>query len=356
LLQEVSDTIGAARAATQLLTSIAEPYFIDGHEVHITGSIGISICPDDCEDADTIIKHSDAAMYQAKMQGRNKYQFFTRCINERAVRRFALEGSLRRALARDESALHYQPKVNIASGEVIGAEALLRWPARNKELASPSQFIPIAEESGLIIPIGEWVLRRACQQNRDWQAAGYDPISIAVNVSAVQFKEKNFLEMVCRILDETGLDPQYLELELTESVTMQEIESTVSLLESLKQMGVTLAIDDFGTGYSSLSYLKRFPIDTLKVDRSFVQDITTDPDGAAITCAIISMAKSLKKKVVAEGVETFEQFEFLRKQGCDEIQGYYFSSPLSAEDFERKILQRSAPALRPVGAGYVQRM
>jgi diguanylate cyclase (GGDEF)-like protein/PAS domain S-box-containing protein len=356
LLQEVSDTIGVARAATQLLTSIARPYFIDGHEVHITGSIGISVCPDDGEDADTIIKHADAAMYQAKMQGRNKYQFFTRCINERAVKRFALEGSLRRALAREESALFYQPKVNIASGEVIGAEALLRWPARHTELASASQFIPIAEESGLIIPIGEWVLRRACQQARDWQAAGYEPIAIAVNVSAVQFKEKNFLELVSRTLDETGLDPCYLELELTESATMHDMEFTISLLESLKRMGVRLAIDDFGTGYSSLSYLKRFPIDTLKVDRSFVQDIATDPHGAAITCAIISMAKSMKQKVVAEGVETFEQFDFLRKQGCDEIQGYYFSGPLSAEDFERKILQKIGPAPRRVATEYLRRM
>jgi diguanylate cyclase (GGDEF)-like protein/PAS domain S-box-containing protein len=356
LLQEVSDTIGAARAATQLLTSIAQPYFIDGHEVHITGSIGISICPDDGEDADTIIKHADAAMYQAKMQGRNKYQFFIRSINERAVRRFALEGSLRRALAHDESALYYQPKMNIATSAVVGAEALLRWPARHKELSSASQFIPIAEESGLIIPIGEWVLRKACQQNRAWQAAGYAPIAIAVNVSAVQFKEKSFLDLVSRVLDETGLDPRYLELELTESVTMQEIEFTISMLESLKRMGVGLAIDDFGTGYSSLSYLKRFPIDTLKVDRSFVQDIATDPDSAAITCAIISMAKILKHKVIAEGVETREQFEFLRKQGCDEIQGYYFSQPLSAEDFERKILQRSGPKFRPAEPGYMQRI
>ncbi|MEN3363967.1 MAG: hypothetical protein V7606_1241 [Burkholderiales bacterium] len=346
LLQEVSDTIGAARAATQLLSAIAQPYFIDGHEVHITGSIGISICPDDGEDADTIIKHADAAMYQAKMQGRNKYQFFTRCINERAVRRFALEGSLRRAIALEESVLFYQPKMNIATGAVVGAEALLRWPARFTELSSASQFIPIAEESGLIIPIGAWVLRRACQQTRDWQAAGYARIPIAVNVSAVQFKQKNFIDLVARALDETGIDPRYLELELTESVTMQDIEFTITQLESLKRMGVGLAIDDFGTGYSSLSYLKRFPIDTLKIDRSFVQDIASDPDSAAITRAIISMGKSLKQRVIAEGVETLEQFEFLRKHGCDEIQGYYFSEPLSAADFEQKILERNGLKLR----------
>jgi diguanylate cyclase (GGDEF)-like protein/PAS domain S-box-containing protein len=355
LLQEVTDSMGAARAAAQLLTSIAAPYFIDGHEVHITGSIGISICPDDGEDADTIIKHADAAMYQAKMQGWNKYQFFTRSINERAVRRFALEGSLRRALAREESALYYQPKVDIRTGEVAGAEALLRWPARRKELSSAAQFIPIAEESGLIIPIGEWVLRKACKQNREWQDAGYAPLPIAVNVSAVQFKEKNFLELVASVLAETGLDPQYLQLELTESATMQDIEFTILMLESLKQMGVGLAIDDFGTGYSSLSYLKRFPIDTLKVDRSFVQDITTDPDGAAITSAIISMAKSLKQKVIAEGVETIEQFEFLRQHGCDQIQGYYFSEPLSAEEFEERILRRNSIGFGSGASGYMQR-
>ncbi|MEN3295058.1 MAG: hypothetical protein V7642_4311, partial [Burkholderiales bacterium] len=212
------------------------------------------------------------------------------------------------------------------------------------------------EESGLIIPIGEWVLRTACEQNRTWQLAGYAPLPIAVNVSAVQFREKNFLEMVSRTLDKTGLDPRYLELELTESVTMQDIEYTITLLESLKKMGVGLAIDDFGTGYSSLSYLKRFPIDTLKVDRSFVKDIATEPDDAAITSAIISMAKILKQKVVAEGVETLQQFEFLRKEGCDMIQGYFFSEPLSAEDFERKILQRNLTAFRPIEQEYVRKL
>ncbi|WP_168204831.1 bifunctional diguanylate cyclase/phosphodiesterase [Noviherbaspirillum sp. UKPF54] len=344
LLQQVSDSIDAARAATQVLKSITEPYFIDEHDIHVSASIGISICPDDGADGTTVIKHAEAAMYQAKAQGRNNYQFFTRHINERALRRFALESSLRRAVAREESALHYQPKLCIASGRVIGAEALIRWNNLGSGPVPPAQFIPIAEETGLIIPIGEWVLRHACAQNRTWQDAGYAPIPIAVNVSAVQFRDKNFLEMVARALHETGLEPRYLELELTESVTMQDLELTVSLLEALKKMGVGLSIDDFGTGYSSLSYLKRFPIDTLKIDRSFVQDIATDPDDAAITCAIISMAKSLKQKVIAEGVETPEQFEFLRRQGCDEIQGYYFSEPLAAHDFERKVLQREAVA------------
>ena len=341
LLREVSDSIGIARMATQVLKSITEPYFIDNHEIHISASVGISICPEDGEDADTLIRHAEAAMYQAKSQGRNNYQFFTRGIHELALQRFALEGNLRRAIAREESALYYQPKLNIAEHRVMGAEVLMRWHDHSNRWVPPAQFIPIAEESGLIIPIGEWVLRKACEQNRAWQDAGYARMPIAVNVSALQFREKHFVDLVARVLHETGLEPRYLELELTESVTMQDLELTVSLLEALKCMGVGLTIDDFGTGYSSLSYLKRFPIDTLKIDRSFVQDVVTDPDDAAITCAIISMAKSLKQKVIAEGVETSEQFEFLREHGCDEIQGFYFSEPLTAQEFERRILQSS---------------
>ena len=341
LLQEVSDSMDAARTAAQILKSITKPYSIEGHEIHISASIGISICPEDGEDAETILKHAEAAMYQAKSQGRNNYQFFTRHINERTLKRFALERNLRRAIAHEESVLYYQPKVRICDRRIIGAEALIRWNSGQDELMSPAQFIPIAEESGLIIPIGEWVLRKACEQARLWQDANYPPIPIAVNVSAMQFHEKHFLDLVARVLHDTGLQPKYLELELTESVTMQDLELTVSLLESLKQMGVNLSIDDFGTGYSSLSYLKRLPIDTLKIDRSFVQDIATDPDSAAIISAIISMAKSLKQKVIAEGVETQEQFEFLRSQGCDSIQGYYCSVPLAPKEFEEKILRAS---------------
>jgi diguanylate cyclase (GGDEF)-like protein/PAS domain S-box-containing protein len=339
LLQEINDSYGAARAAGQLVASITEPYFIDGHEIHITCSIGISMCPEDGEDPGTMIKHAEAAMYQAKSQGRNNYQFFTRRVNERTIRRFALEGNLRRAIAREESALFYQPKMNIADGSVTGAEALIRWNDRHNGLVPPAQFIPIAEESGLIIPIGEWALRTACRQIRSWQDAGYAALPVAVNVSAVQFREKHFVELVERVLEETRVEPRYLELELTESATMQDLDLTVSLLESLKKIGVGLSIDDFGTGYSSLSYLKRLPIDTLKIDRSFVQDIATDADSAAIAGAIISMAKSLKQKVVAEGVETQDQFDFLREQGCDQIQGFFFSEPLASQDFEHRILR-----------------
>ncbi|HVK95193.1 MAG TPA: EAL domain-containing protein [Noviherbaspirillum sp.] len=342
LLPEVNDTYAAARAATEVLTSITTPFSIEGHEIHLTASIGISICPEDGEDSETMVKHAEAAMYQAKAQGRNNYQFFTRRINEKAVKRFALEGNLRRAIAREESALYYQPKLRITDRAVIGSEALIRWNSRHDGFVSPAQFIPIAEESGLIIPIGEWVLRSACRQNRAWQDAGYPALPVSVNVSAVQFKEKTFIELVARVLEETGLDPHCLELELTESVTMQDLELTTAQLELLKRMGVSLSIDDFGTGYSSLSYLKRFPIDTLKIDRSFIQDVTTDPDSAAITCAIISMAKSLKLTVIAEGVENEEQFAFLRTHGCDGIQGFYFSQPLTAQDFEHTILQAAS--------------
>ncbi|WP_141104193.1 putative bifunctional diguanylate cyclase/phosphodiesterase, partial [Noviherbaspirillum denitrificans] len=274
--------------------------------------------------------------------GRNNYQFFMPRINERAIRRFALEGSLRRAVAREESAVYYQPKYSIAGGRIVGAEALLRWHDRHNGPVSPSQFIPIAEESGLIIPMGEWVLRQACRQARAWQDAGYDPLPIAVNVSAVQFREKNFLHMVEHVLDETHLDPSYLELELTESVTMQDLDLTIPLLNALKDMGVGLSIDDFGTGYSSLSYLKRFPIDALKIDRSFVQDIAVGKDDSAIIRAIISMAKSLKQRVIAEGVETEAQYDFLRDQGCDEVQGFYISVPLAAAEFEHRMLRRQA--------------
>ncbi|SNS98676.1 PAS domain S-box-containing protein/diguanylate cyclase (GGDEF) domain-containing protein [Noviherbaspirillum humi] len=355
LLQEVADTIGAARVAAHILEAIGKPYFIDDHEIHISGSIGISICPEDGEDSETIIKHADAAMYQAKAEGRNNYQFFTRNISERAIKRFAMEGNLRRAIARDESALYYQPKIEIATGRVIGAEALLRWQLQSSEIISPAQFIPVAEESGLIIPIGEWVLRQACRQNRAWQEAGYPAMPVAVNVSAVQFRDKHFLELVSRVLQETGLDPSNLELELTESVTMQEVDTTIGLMRSIKDMGISLSIDDFGTGYSSFSYLRRLPIDTLKIDKSFVQDIATDPDGAAIVSAIISMAKILKQKVIAEGVETPAQYEFLRQQGCDQIQGYYFSEPLPAEEFEARFLREQvagmAQAERLIGGG-----
>jgi len=255
------------------------------------------------------------------------------------MRHAAVEHQLRKAMASDDAVLYYQPKINIANDTLIGAEALIRLRKGDNELILPASFIAIAEESGLIIQLGEWVLREACRQNRNWQEAGHKPIPVAVNVSAVQFRDKNFVSMLSRILEETGLDPRCLELELTESITMHDLEATSMTLAAISEMGVALSIDDFGTGYSSLSYLRRFPIDTLKIDQSFVRDIATDADDGAIICAIIDMAKNLKHKVIAEGVETSEQLEFLREHGCDEIQGFYFSEPLSPSVFEQEIFQ-----------------
>ncbi len=297
-------------------------------------SIGISIYPDDGQDADTLIKSADTAMYHAKEGGRNNYQFFEHDMNVLAVERHSIEGGLRRALERQEFMLHYQPKINLESGTISGVEALVRWQHPQRGLILPEQFVWIAEDCGLIVPIGAWVLREACRQAQTWQDAGLPPIPVAVNISAVQFRHKYFLESLADILKDTGLAPCYLELELTENVLMHDAAATAGVLKALKDMGVRLAIDDFGTGYSSLSYLKRFPIDTLKIDQSFLRDIThatADSDDAAIVAAVVSMGKSLNQRVIAEGVETREQLVFLQAQGCGEGQGFYFSRPVTAE-------------------------
>jgi EAL domain-containing protein (putative c-di-GMP-specific phosphodiesterase class I) len=272
-------------------------------------------------------------MFHAKASGRNNYQFFRAEMNVRAVRRLAVESSLRRALKEGEFLLHYQPQIDLASSAMIGAEALIRWRDPNLGVVYPGQFVPIAEECGLIVPIGSWVLREACRQVRVWLDAGLRAVPVSVNISAVEFRHKGFVDGVALILQETGLAPGYLELELTESILMHDAESSTSVLAALKAMGVRLAIDDFGTGYSSLSYLKRFPIDTLKIDQSFVRDIVTDTDDATIVAAVIGMGKNLKQRVVAEGVETPEQLAFLRTQQCDEGQGFHFSHSLPAEAF-----------------------
>jgi EAL domain-containing protein (putative c-di-GMP-specific phosphodiesterase class I) len=284
---------------------------------------------------DTLMQNADTAMYHAKASGRNNYQFFKPEMNARAVRRLFVENRLRRALKQAEFLLHYQPKIDLASGAMTGAEALIRWQDPELGLVMPVQFVSIAEESGLIVPIGQWVLREACRQVQAWLDSGFQAVPVAVNISALEFRHKDFLDHVALILKETGLAPHYLELELTESILMHDAESSVSVLQSLKAMGVQLAIDDFGTGYSSLSYLKRFPIDTLKIDQSFVRDIVTDVDDATIVAAVIGMGKHLKQRVVAEGVETHEQLAFLRTRQCDEGQGFHFSPPVSAEDFAR---------------------
>jgi diguanylate cyclase (GGDEF)-like protein len=333
MLPEVEDTQAVAGVAQRVLDTLAAPFELDGREVFVAASLGIALSPFDGDDAETLLKNADTATYQAKKHGRNNYQFYSAEMNVKAFERLALETSLRRALEREELLVHYQPQVDLSTGRVVGTEVLVRWQHPHLGLVSPTRFIPLAEETGLIAPIGEWVLRTACAQNKSWQQAGYAPLCVAVNLSVRQFKQANLVQTVERVIRETGLDPRYLELELTESIFMQNAKATIQTLRELKEMGVKLSIDDFGTGYSSLSYLQRFPIDALKIDQSFVRDITTDPSDAAIGQAIISMAHSLRLKVVAEGVETEEQLAFLQRDRCDQMQGYYFSRPLPVEAF-----------------------
>ncbi len=335
LLSEITHLGDAATSARKILLSLNAPHSIRGQDLRIDGSIGISVYPEDGQDAETLIKNADTAMYHAKESGRNNFQFFKAEMNLKAVERQSLESSLRCALEREEFLLHYQPKVNLDTGEITGVEALIRWQQPDRGLLQPAQFVPIAEDCGLIVQIGRWVLREACRQARAWQKAGLPLLPIAVNVSAVEFRDEGFVGGVRAILSETGLEARYLELELTEGVLMEHAESTAAVLQELKTMGVHLAVDDFGTGYSSLSYLQQFPIDVLKIDQSFVHRITGDPDDSQIVSAIISMGKSLKHLVVAEGIETLEQRAFLQAQHCTEGQGYHFSRPLAPAQFAR---------------------
>ncbi len=328
-----TDQAAVGYSASKMLLAMAQKHSIDGHELNISLSIGISVFAGDGEDAETLLKNADAAMYHAKENGGNNYQFFTQAMNDRAVERQSLEGSLHQALVRQEFVLHYQPKVNLETGVIKGAEALIRWRHPVRGLLSPNQFVSIAEDSGLIVPIGQWMLREACRQAQAWQIAGLRPTPIAVNISAVEFRREGFLPDIRDILEDTGLAPCYLEIELTETVLVQDIESTMLVLHALKALGVKLAIDDFGTGYSSLSYLRQFPIDTLKIDQSFVRDITTMEGDATIASAVIGMGNSLNLRVSAEGVETREQLAFLQAKHCEEGQGFYFSPAVDAQAF-----------------------
>jgi EAL domain-containing protein (putative c-di-GMP-specific phosphodiesterase class I) len=306
-------------------------------------SIGLSTYPEDGQDAEILLKNADTAMYEGKKRGPNNYQFFNQDMNAQTIQRQSIQTELRGALKRQEFVLHYQPKINLQTERITGVETLIRWLHPDRGLVSPLQFIPIAEESGLILPIGQWVLREACRQVQDWIDAGLHAIPVAVNVSSLEFRSEGFLKSLRAILKDTRLDPRYLELELTESVLMQHAKSSASVLSTLKSIGVRLALDDFGTGYSSLSYLKMFPIDSLKIDQSFIHDITTDTDDATIVSAVITMAKGLKKGVIAEGVETEEQMTFLQAHGCDEAQGYYFSKPVVALQFAKLLETGIAP-------------
>jgi diguanylate cyclase (GGDEF)-like protein len=349
LLSEMERSVDAAITAKRMLQAVAASHPIDNHDLHVTTSIGVSVYPDDGLDAETLIKNADTAMYQAKEDGRQTFRFFKPAMNVRAVERHSIEESLRRALERQEFALHYQPKINLQTGEITGAEALIRWSHPIRGPIPPAQFIPVAEECGLILPIGNWVLREACRQARAWSDAGLPLGTIAVNISAMEFRDENFLDGVFAILKETGLDPRALELELTESVLMKHAESTESILKSLRASGVRLAVDDFGTGYSSLSYLTKFPVDALKIDQSFIRQIATASGDTTIVIAVIGIARSLNLRVIAEGVETQPELAFLQTHQCDEAQGYYFSRPVLAQTFA-KLLESgvSATALRRV--------
>jgi diguanylate cyclase (GGDEF)-like protein len=341
LLSEVEVVEDASRIAEKLITVMAKPILIDGHRLHITLSIGISFYPDDSTDIEAVIRNADTAMYQAKKKGRNNYQIFTPEMNIRAVARQAVEQTLHQAIEQNQFVLHYQPKVNLENGTITGAEALIRLKRSNHQLVCPNKFIRIAEDCGLILPIGRWVLREACRQAQAWLKSGLKFGQIAVNVSSREFHGKDFLAGIRAILDETGLAPHYLELELTESGLMQNTKQTTEILHTLKDLGVQIAIDDFGTGYSSLSYLQRFPIDTIKIDQSFVQDFDGDA-GEAIVSAIIAMGTSLKQLVVAEGIETKQQLAFLQSHHCVEGQGFYFSQPLAADQFAKLLATGSA--------------
>ena len=331
----------------RLMDSVAQPVMLGNKEFFVTSSIGVAVYPDDGAGADGLIEHADIAMYRAKKVGRNNFQFYTPAMNEEAMERVRIEGALRNALERNQFVLHYQPQLNLKTGKIVGMEALIRWQHPELGMVAPDRFISVAEETGLIVPIGAWVMRTACTQNKAWQEAGLGELRVAVNLSARQFGAPNLVNEIAAVLDETGLAPDRLEIELTESLFMSDVTLAVETLHSMKKLGVNLSIDDFGTGYSSLSYLSRFPIDVLKIDRSFVSDITRDASDAAIVASIIALAHNLKLDVIAEGVETKEQLDYLRRHGCDEMQGYYFSRPLAADAFEQMLHEGKCLSLGP---------
>jgi diguanylate cyclase (GGDEF)-like protein len=331
LLPEVKLVEDITAVARKIIQAFDMPFMLDGQEIHSSTSLGIALFPEDGDDAQTLLHHADTALYHAKEQGRNTFQFYQSTMSDKANERLVMENELRRALTQEQFTLFYQPQVSITTGEVIGMEALLRWRHPTLGTISPAQFIPVAEETGLIVPLGQWVLYQACGQNKAWQQAGHTPLRMAVNLSARQFHQHNLLEMVSAVLADTGLDPAYLELEITESVAMRDVEFSTSVMCGLREMGVQLSIDDFGVGHSSLIYLKKFPINTLKIDQLFVRGLTTDLNDQAIATAIITMARSMNLRVIAEGVESEEQLAFLRACACDGMQGYLFSKPLPAD-------------------------
>jgi diguanylate cyclase (GGDEF)-like protein/PAS domain S-box-containing protein len=350
VLPEGSGRDASLAVMRDVMAAIAAPLMIQSHEFYLTCSMGVAAYPNDGDNADTLAKHADIAMYKAKELGRNSYQFYTAAMSARTLERLEMEADLHHALARDEFVLHYQPQIDLRSGTIVGMEVLLRWNRPGHGLVAPAHFIPLAEDMGLIVPIGAWVLRAACAQTVRWQRDGLGELRIAVNLSPRQFTQKGMAQSIAAILDETGLDARFVELELTESMVMDDVDNAIALLHELKQLGVQVAIDDFGTGHSSLSYLRRFPIDILKIDQSFVRDIAPAEDGAAIVRAIISLAHSLRLKVIAEGVETNEQLVYLHNHGCDQVQGYLFSRPVAAAEFEALIRNGLAVGMQGVNS------
>ena len=341
LLPEIRDEQEVVSVSERIMGVFTHPILLDGNEVYMSTSIGISLYPNDGSEMETLVKQADTALYYAKEQGRNNYQFFTAGLNIKVNQRLSTENSLRKALDRGEFTLHYQPQVDIKSGCIVGLEALIRWNSAEQGIVPPFLFIPVAEETGLIVPIGEWVLRTACAQNKAWQEQGYPHLRMAVNISARQFREPGFIKLVAGILKETGLDAQWLELEITESIAMENGDASVEMLSHFKNLGVRISIDDFGTGFCSLNYLRRMPIDTLKIDQSFIQDISSGENGEEVVTAIIQLAKNLRLKVIAEGVETNTQRSFLKDKRCDEMQGFLFSKAVTSQEVEKLFDQSS---------------
>jgi len=334
VLTDIAQPEDAAQVARRILDAMALPIQIGTQELIVSASIGIALGPQDGYDVESLLKNADLAMYSVKDQGRNNYHFFDRTMNETVLNKFALENDLRKAIEQDQLELYFQPKINPLSGEIVGAEVLLRWKHPHRGMVSPVTFIPVAEESGFIVELGAWVLKRACEINREWQNRGMPIVPLAINLSAANFRHHDLLPGIRRTLEDLELTPNFLVIELTEGILMNDVDETIETLQALKDMGIYLSVDDFGTGYSSLNYLKRFPLDELKIDRSFVKDVISDPNDAAITTAIIGLAQNLKLSVVAEGVETTEQADFLLRRGCNTMQGYLFAKPMPQNEFE----------------------
>ncbi|HEU4760190.1 MAG TPA: EAL domain-containing protein, partial [Dehalococcoidia bacterium] len=350
LLPGIAGSEDAQDVAERVLASFRQPRVVAGHEFQVTTSVGVTIAPTDGKDAEALLRNADTAMYRAKERGRNNYQMYSPAMNVNVLKRLGLENDLRHALDRDQFVVYYQPQVDVRAREMVGLEALVRWLHPQRGLVGPAEFIPVAEETGLIVALGQWVLRTACAQTRAWGQNGLPSLSITVNLSARQFQERDMAESVSRVLQETDLDPRWLQLEITEGTAMQDVEFSIATLEALRAMGIRISIDDFGTGYSSLGYLKQLPADAVKIDRSFVSDLTTDPSDAAIATAIIAMAHSLKLRVIAEGVETREQLEFLKQRRCYEMQGYLFGRPMAPDVLEKR-LARGNGMLRAAANG-----